>query len=176
MILRGRRKSHGHPELPFFGFDLYSVLTRARSRLPLIADHPVALLILKQPPLACIETSDKPCILLHSVLNHYQTPEMVVDFILTHELLHLLVPPKEINGIMKSHPPEFREAERRTFPEVELAWNWLIMALGPWLKRDPKKETTFVKATWRRLVRVERPSIEQVSKLLNPKMAELPLI
>ena len=171
-----KRKSRKHPELPFFGFDIYSVLARAKNRLPLVANRPVALWIMNQATLASIEPSDKPCIFLHSILNHYQTPEMVMEFILTHELLHLLVAPKEVNGVMKQHPPEFWDAERRAFPELELAWNWLISALYPCLKPDRKKEATFVKASWKRLMRVERPSIEQVSGLLKPKRAGVPLI
>jgi len=176
MILRKRQKSVSHPELPFFGFDIYRVLERATSRISPATDSPLTLWIINQPTLACIETSSKPCIFLHSILNHHQTPELVMDFILTHELLHLVVPPREIGGIVKWHPPEFLEAERRAFPELELAWNWLTSALCPCLKPDPKKEATLVKTSWRRFVRAERPSIEKVADRLKPRKTQVPLI
>jgi hypothetical protein len=47
------------------------------------------------------------------VLNHPQTPRSVVEFILCHEMLHLVLPPRDVSGHLKTHPPEFWEAENR---------------------------------------------------------------
>jgi len=175
MINHRQRKWVTSTELPFFGFDIDCVLERSKMRLPLTLDWQVKWWIVDQQTLASIERSPRPHILLHSILNHHQTPELVMDFILTHELLHLIIPPREINGIMKSHPPEYRNAELQVFPEAELAWSWLIVSLQPCWKPDAKREVTIVKKSWRRFVLPERPSIEQVGRFLG-RSKYLPVI
>ena len=158
------------PKLPFFAFNIYSVLKRAQERLPSLAEKSVSVWIMKQPTLACIEIGKSASISLHAILNHPQTPELVIDYILTHELLHLIVGPRKIDGILKKHPPEFCDAERRSFPELEQAWNWLMLVLGDCLKRDEEKECIYIKRFWRRSMKFDRPPIEQVLEIFKAKM------
>jgi len=129
---------------------------------------------MSQPTLACIELDERPCIFLHSILNHHQTPELVMDFILTHELLHLIIPPRRISGIIKRHPPEFRDAERQAFPEADLAWSWVVFSLHPCLKPDAEREITIVKKSWRRLVCAERPSIDEMAEYFKRRNTDMP--
>ena len=154
-------KPGSQPEIPFFSFDIYSVLKRSQERLPSLAEKSVSVWIMNQPTLACIENGKSASISLHAILNHPQTPELVIDYILTHELLHLIVGPRKIDGILKQHPPEFYDAERRTFPEFEQAWAWLILVFGNCLKMDSKKECTFIKTSWRRLMKLRTGIVKE---------------
>jgi len=155
-------KTISQPKLPFFAFNIYSVLRRVQKRFPSLAEKCVPVWIMNQPILACIENGQSVSISLHPILNHPQTPELVIEYIFTHELLHLVVSPRKINGILKQHPPEFYDAEKRIFPESGRAWGWLILVFGDCLKRDSKKECVFVKRWWRRLMKLDRSSIDQV--------------
>ena len=164
------------PKLPFFAFNIYSVLRRVQKRFPSLAEKCVPVWIMNQPTLACIENGQSTSISLHPILNHPQTPELIIEYILTHELLHLVVGPRKIDGIFKQHPPEFYDAEKRIFPESGQAWAWLTLVFGNCLKKDSKKECVFVKMWWRRLMNLDRPSIEQMSDMqgyqsstVNPK-------
>ena len=164
-----KRKPGSQPKLPFFAFDIYSVLKRSQERLPSLAEKPVSVWIMNQPTLASIENGKSASISLHAILNHPQTPELVIDYILTHELLHLIVGPRKIDGILKKHPPEFYDAERLTFPEFEQAWAWLILVFGNYLKRDSKEECTFVKPSWTCLMKFDRPPIVQGLEIFKAK-------
>ena len=169
-----KRKPGSQPEIPFLAFDIYSVLKRSQERLPSLAEKSVSVWIMNQPTLACIENGKSASISLHAILNHPQTPELVIDYILTHELLHLIVGPRKIDGILKQHPPEFYDAEKRTFPEFEQAWAWLILVLCDCLKRDEEKECIYIKRSWRQLIKSKRPSIEQVLEIFEAKMDQSP--
>jgi hypothetical protein len=152
-------KTTSQPKLPFFAFNIYSVLKRAQERLPSLAEKSVSVWIMHQPTLAYIENGESASISLHAILNHPQTPELVIDYIFTHELLHLVVGPRKIDGILKIHPPEFYDAERQIFPEFGQAWGWLMFVFDNCFKMDSKKECIFIKASWRRLMKLRnRPS------------------
>ena len=90
-------------------------------------------------------------------------PRRVIAFILCHELIHLLVPPRDVDGKRKSHPPEFWEAERKRSPDRGLAWGWVILVLGACLRSNRKKECTFVKRNWKCHMNGGRPTLEQLS-------------
>jgi predicted metal-dependent hydrolase len=84
-----------------------------------------------QPALACIATTkDGASIALHPILNHPDTPQEVVAFILRHELLHMLVPPRVVAGKLKMHPPEFWDEEKKMCPDRRLYWTWLKVSFG----------------------------------------------
>jgi len=49
---------------------------------------------------------------IHPLLDDARVPEAFVAYIVFHELLHAVVPPRVINGRRYDHPPEFRRLER----------------------------------------------------------------
>ena len=49
---------------------------------------------------------------IHPLLDDARVPEAFVAYIVYHELLHAVVPPRVINGRRYDHPPEFRLLER----------------------------------------------------------------
>lgn len=152
----------GPPELPAFGDQLDRSLARARARLPAVAPGEVQVWIRRQPTLACVFRQSRPVVIhLHSVLNHKQTPPEVLEFILIHELIHLAVPPRAVDGKLSSHPPEFWEFERRAAPERPVAWYWIWSMLWEVLREDKQAETIWVKRTWKKLMVRERWSMAE---------------
>lgn len=159
----------GHPEFSLFGFSLSALLTEVRNGFPELASQKIEIWLRNQPTLATVRLDDNKVVIeLHAVLNHSQTPERVVRFILRHELLHVLIRPREIDGRLAAHPPEFWDAERR-FPDRLLAWSWVKLTLGSCLRPNQTKECTFVTRKWKALINVDRPSIEQIERFNSDK-------
>ncbi len=96
-----------------------------------------------------------------------ETPEELIEFVFRHELLHIEIPPREVDGHWTSHPPEFWDALRALAPEGALAWSWAITVLGRCLKRGKKRECTFVKSNWKSFMRWGRPTMAQIDTMLN---------
>ena len=164
----------GPPELPLFDFDLPVLLAQTLERLPETPTKCVQVWVRRQPILACVETKARPvAIHLQSLLNHYQTPESVVGFILLHELLHLVIPPREVSGSETSHPPEFWATERRLAPERDLAWYWLWLEFGPILKRDSKAECIRVASAWKKQMNKKRVPMVEIHRMLEADRAFL---
>jgi hypothetical protein len=156
------------PELSFFSFDPVCLLKRIRTDFPKIESKRLYVYVQSQPALACVRSDDKSAVVqVHSVLNHPDTPKEVMAFIFRHELLHLEIPAREVDGKRTSHPPEFWSAERALCPERTIAWNWLYLVLFPCLKFDPKHESAYVKSNWKRLMSADRPTVEQLSEVVN---------
>jgi hypothetical protein len=163
-----KKKQPVHPELSFFSFDLHHLLGQLRERLPESSSHQIGVWIQSQPTLACIEVgSPLKAIVLHSVLNHRQTPEEVISFIIGHELVHLVIPPREVDGRLTAHPPEFWEAEGKLFPERDLAWSWVHLMLGLCLKEDKEAECIFVKRCWKKLMGNGRSTLGEVAEICH---------
>ena len=68
---------------------------------------------------------DRHLIVFHPVLNHPDTPEVVVRFIARHELTHIACPPRLVSGEREAHPPEFWEHEYSVAPERYACWHWI---------------------------------------------------
>ncbi|MEI6518834.1 MAG: hypothetical protein WCO98_02135 [bacterium] len=102
--------------------------------------------------LACICKSDEgyATIFFHSILNNADTPVQVFEHIVIHELIHIRVPSREVDGKMKSHPPEFWEEEKIFSPERIYVWEWLIDNFYDVVRRDEEKEMTIVLRKWRK--------------------------
>ncbi len=66
---------------------------------------------------------DRKLIRIHPALDREFVPRHFVQFIVYHEILHAIFPPKQGNGRRQVHPPEFRAMERR-FPKYEQAMKW----------------------------------------------------
>ncbi|MHB1845512.1 MAG: hypothetical protein ACYCWW_11845, partial [Deltaproteobacteria bacterium] len=57
---------------------------------------------------------DTRTILIHPALDRPEVPELVVEFVVYHEMLHQAVPPtRGPTGRKRIHPTEFKERERR---------------------------------------------------------------
>lgn len=158
----------GEPELPIFDFSLPTLLGKVRGDFPGLVSKRVTVWLRIQPTLATVHLDgDEVVIDLHAVLNHAQTPEQVIGFILRHELLHMIIPTREVDGHVTSHPPEFWDVERN-FPDRVPALNWFFVSLGSCLRRDKKLECIFVTRKWKKCMDAERLSLNQVMDILNP--------
>jgi len=162
----------GIPELPYFSFDLQETLERAHGRVqqhfPEADLDGVGVWVVEQDTLARIWVAEK-AIFLHAILNHHQTPEPVIEFILCHELLHMVIPPREVDGKRKSHPPEFAEMQRKIYPRAGLVWAWLHLTMHERLKRDKEKECTFVKRGWKKDLQKPRLPMDEFIERFVPK-------
>jgi len=47
-----------------------------------------------------------------------------LEFLMYHEMLHIVFPTERINGRRRIHPPVFKGAERR-FPEYQKIQHWI---------------------------------------------------
>lgn len=114
-----------------------------------------------------------PLIVMHSTLNNPGTPYEVIKFIFKHELLHLRIRPREIDGKLVAHPPEFFEMERKIAPEVSDCWVWMIINFYPALKRDEKREQTTISRRIAKQYRTHRfCTLEHARCICAPKGAE----
>jgi hypothetical protein len=114
-----------------------------------------------------------PLIVFHSILNNLGTPYEVIKFILKHELLHLRIRPREIDGKLVSHPPEFFEVEKQIAPELLDYWQWMMINFYPALKRNEKKEQTKVLPRIARRYRKDTfCSFEESRRICAPKDAD----
>lgn len=150
-----------------FGFSLSAPLAEVKGDFPELSSRRIAVWLRIQPTLATVRlVGDEAVIELNAVLNHAQTPERVIGFILRHELLHIIIPPREENGYRTAPPPEFRNAER-DFPDYLLTWNWLTLVLGSCLRRNNRQECTVVTRAWKTRMNLERPSLNQIVHIMN---------
>ncbi|MCX6996480.1 MAG: hypothetical protein NTV49_05220 [Kiritimatiellaeota bacterium] len=133
-----------------------------RERVPDATD-PLRVGLFVQDTLASITLSDAPpgWIGLHALLNRPDTPAAVWRYILTHELLHSVVPPVVVNGKAIMHPPEFWAREQELAPERGAAWGWLWLNFHACLKKDTVRECVFVKPGWRRMMDGPRADMAQ---------------
>ena len=60
---------------------------------------------------------------IHPMLDHPHVPAFFVDFIIYHEMIHIVLPSTVGAGRMVHHPPDFRAIEAR-FPHFALAKAW----------------------------------------------------
>ena len=86
---------------------------------------------------------------MHQILNHSAVPIEIVDLICKHELLHLEVPPRVVDGKETNHPPEFWEREKAICPEREKSWEWIWRHLGSCLRHRPKLKEIDVTRNWK---------------------------
>ncbi len=159
------------PELELVSFNTSELLSRIRAaHFPHFTSQ-ISHLYTTIPTLASITTLQpkRHIISLHSILNHPTTPEPVIRHILTHELIHIEIPPRELRHDEDdprprgrrgrrtshtplgkiSHPPEFWQREATLSPESSSAMEWIYLELGPYIKVDPVAERICVKPNWK---------------------------
>lgn len=66
---------------------------------------------------------DRKLIRIHPALDRSWVPDYFVEFIVYHELLHAIFPPREGQTRREVHTPEFRAMEEQ-FPHYEKAMQW----------------------------------------------------
>jgi hypothetical protein len=156
------------PEFSFLSFNPLHLLNCMRFDFPKTGSKRIYVYLQSQSTLASVQDNDQSAVIqVHSVLNHPHTPKEVMMFIFRHELLHLEILPRVIEGKSTSHPPEFWDAERALCPERTIAWIWLKLVLSACLKLDRKRECTYVKSNWKRLMSTDRPTLEQVAEMVS---------
>lgn len=152
--------------LPFVSCDLRAVLDQVRrDRVP-APQGKISILFVVQEPLACIQHDQTTAeILLHNLLNTSETPTAVFRHILTHEMLHLVIPGRSIDGKHTSHPPEFFEQEIALAPERDESNTWIRMNFGDFLKDHKTREGFIVKRGWHAIMDTPRASWEQSNEI-----------
>jgi hypothetical protein len=161
-----RRKARLEPRLWFVQADILAIMDRVRHEHFPDLRHGLEFFFVRRGPLACVCFDENvTTVYAHAVLNLSETPEEVFLAVCKHELIHLVVPRREVEGRLTSHPPEFWERERQIAPERTLAWNWLWTNLGDCLKPRPKLERIEVRPSWRSPRRLGAP--RQHSKSLE---------
>lgn len=160
-----RKKPVGYPEISFLSFDVLALLARLQTEMELDEVGPVTFSLKTMESLACIYLQPgKPGadIFFHSLFNRPDVPQPVIEHVLRHELLHLKIPPREIDGKLVAHPPEFWEAERALVPWKSASWGWMVLAFWEVVKRDGQKDGFLVKKSWRRLQKYPYPSWQMI--------------
>ncbi|MES2344581.1 MAG: hypothetical protein V4494_01390 [Chlamydiota bacterium] len=83
---------------------------------------------------------EKKIIKVHRVLDKEHVPHCVVSFIVYHEMLHHILPPKKIkNKRRKIHHPEFLMREKLFAEYVEAQEEIKKLLQGLWFVRKKKK-------------------------------------
>jgi hypothetical protein len=161
-------------ELSWMDFDVYELLERCKSRFPDLDERHVDIWFCPQDPLACIQYDDsRQGIVIHSVLNRPDVPVEVIKYILLHELIHLIIPPREIEGKMRQHPPEFWEKEHAMTENRLLVWSWIVIALADVYRRDEEQEALIVKRSWKRHAPSTYPSLASLKQFF-PTLETIP--
>lgn len=71
------------------------------------------------------QDADHGAIIISKVLDDVKVPEFVLDYVVYHELLHIVIPPRRGRGGKRIvHSKEFKQAEAR-FPKQAEAERWL---------------------------------------------------
>ena len=143
--------------LPMLSFDLWDIVDETMQTCFPQTRPCIAVSFCINDTLACILPNEKcSTLLIHVILNDEQTPRQVMSHIITHEMIHLLIPQEEIEGRVVHHTEAFQQKEKEIVPELSQSWSWIMTNFYGCIRRDKKKEATFVKANWRKFMRQER--------------------
>ena len=77
-------------------------------------------------------------IVFSRILDNARIPEYVLDFVMFHEILHIVFPVQTVGGRRAMHTPQFRAAERK-FVYYERAEAWLDQFAEAVGKRSRRK-------------------------------------
>jgi len=160
-----RKKPIGYPEISFLSFDVLALLVKLQQEMGLDSVGPVSFSLQTMETLACIRWEHgKPGgdVFFHSLFNRPDVPQPVIEHVLRHELLHLKIPAREIDGKLLHHPPEFWEAEQALVPWKSASWGWMVLAFWEVIKRDIPNECVWVKKSWRKLQKYPYPSWQMI--------------
>lgn len=166
-LARARRS----PQLALTATDFPHLLRQTRETLFPSVRHSLESYFVQDGPLACVCHDERRAIVfIHAILNHHRTPDTVFQFIAVHELLHLVIPSRVVEGVVRQHPPEFWVHELSLVPNRDAAWEWLWTHCDAALKIDADREGILVTRNWRAVWRrLNRPGEEWM-----PENARLP--
>ena len=151
------------PYLPMLRFDIAALQDELLGSIFPFVKVPVRIFFCKNDSLACIlKRENKAEIFIHLLLNDKATPRQVLRHILAHEIIHLVLPPRILNGKQVVHHDTFRWYENRVVPNKQQSWAWIHYNFSGCLRSDKKAEGTFVKRNWKDYMPRERSSWEFV--------------
>ena len=156
-------------ELPNLSFCIHALSNEvARTKFPDFEVLP-AVFFGKMKRIAFCERlpSGRETVLINSVLNSPSTPREVIEAIVIHEFLHFVIRPREVDGKLKAHPPEFFIREKEISPNISLAWGWFQIMFLSDLVRDEKNERTTLKNLRKRHASREYISFEELTSMLR---------
>lgn len=156
-------------ELPNLSFCIHALSNEvARTKFPDFKLLP-AVFFGKMKSIACCEClpSGREIVLINSVLNSPSTPREVIEAIVIHEFLHFVIKPREVDGKLKAHPPEFFVREQEISPNINLTWGWFQTMFLSDLVRDKKRERTTLKNLRKRHASREYISFEELKTMLK---------
>jgi hypothetical protein len=110
---RGRQNDSVSPMLQFLDFDLSALLQQVISRDFPNLETSVSASFFKAAlsqteTLANVGAGARTAkIRIHEILNRGDTPCEIIEFVLVHEVPHIVIPPREIDGRTVHHPPNF---------------------------------------------------------------------
>mgnify|MGYP001236362059 CR=1 FL=1 len=149
--IRKLRAARIQPFLPLVRFSVLDNLQAIRQRLFAHIVLPVDFCFVGRGPLACICYDDSRAIIYaHQVLNHEEVPPIVMDLLFVHEMLHLEIPSRMVDGRDTQHPPEFQEREKELFPGRAEAWEWVVGNLWSCLKFRSRLKQIDVMPNWKK--------------------------
>lgn len=162
-------RSRESPCIPFVTVPVDDLVTDCRGRHFPDLRRVVRTYFVDRGNLACIfipKDVDAPAtIFIHQILNRTETPELVLQLIVAHELLHLEIGGREVDGRFTMHPPEFALREAELLPERDLAWAWIRWNFGAVIRSDRKRECTPVRASWRKAARAHCVPLDRIVEI-----------
>jgi hypothetical protein len=119
--------------------DLGPLLATARIGLPELGEVRITWGRFGRAPertlrLGSCSPSVPPLVRIHPVLDHETVPAWFVSFVVFHELLHVVHPPRIVGGRRILHPPELLAAER-AHPDHARAVALERQSVREWLQR-----------------------------------------
>lgn len=156
------------PHIPMVSFDIKGLLKEVIRSVSSVPDVPIKIFFCANKNLACtIRDSSKADIYFHLLLNNSRTPIQVCRHIIIHELIHMVIPSRNIDGKLIHHPDEFWEFEQIMSPERNESWRWLNCNFSGCIKSDAKSESTIVQRTWKKFIDTEWCSWDQCMACIN---------
>lgn len=158
-------KARNQPCFPLTIFDMQEELEKARVQHFPGLSVSVACCFVDYGHLACICSDQErkaSSVFVHQILNHLDTPREVATLICKHELLHLEIPSREIDGKNTHHPPEFWDRERAICPEKNMAWAWIWENFWSCLRVDRQREGIRVLKDWKARWGLPRIGLSQI--------------
>ena len=160
--MRKWEKQRLQPHLPMVSFDIKGLLKEVIISVSSVPDVPTEIFFCANKSLAgLVQDDSKSDIFFHLLLNDSRTPIQVCRHIIVHELIHMIIPPRTIDGKLINHPEEFWECEKRISPERNESWRWLNCNFSSCIKSIVKSERTIVLRTWKKVIDAEWCSWDQ---------------
>ena len=67
---------------------------------------------------------DKNLLVISRIFDSSRVPDKVVEYMMYHEMLHIAIPSKVVNGRRRIHPQEFKRMDK-AFPDYDVIQKWI---------------------------------------------------